>query len=454
MTNECSNDQMTNDRSIARQFGHWGLVIGALFLNTAVSSAFGQETWNLTTADFRTERVGLRSLDDRAVTVKTGQSEPHQVPLDRLLMLERIGDRPAASQVQFIATLVGEDRAAGKPGSLSGENLVWENPTLGQITLPVKSIVSIVRVVPGQDPQQVIASLSQPSSLPTTQQTEDIVALVNGDSVKGIVSSIGATAISVQQGGGETIDVPLDSITRVIFAATGAAPVAATHGFRISLADGSAITASRVKLSNADQNLSFYLSDGSPRRVAMPQVLGIEQVNGPVVWLSSQRPSESVQTPFFELSWPARMDRAVDGEPIRVGERTFSRGIGVHSYSRVSFPIDPAMRAFRTQYAIAGDWPYANVTVRIKLDDQIAFEKTDVRSGALAPPVLIDLDGHARTLTLEVDYGQNYDVQDRFNWIEPALLKIKPEPPPTPPAAPPTSAPTTSPATAPSASAQ
>jgi hypothetical protein len=47
-----------------------------------------------------------------------------------------------------------------------------------------------------------------------------------------------------------------------------------------------------------------------------------------------------------------------------------------------------------------------------------------------------------KVITLEVDYGQTYDVQDRFNWIEPALLKVKPEPAPaTAPATRPASAP-------------
>jgi hypothetical protein len=42
--------------------------------------------------------------------------------------------------------------------------------------------------------------------------------------------------------------------------------------------------------------------------------------------------------------------------------------------------------------------------------------------------VTIDVAGH-KQLTLEVDYGQNYDVQDRFNWIEPAFLSFHPAPP-------------------------
>jgi hypothetical protein len=36
--------------------------------------------------------------------------------------------------------------------------------------------------------------------------------------------------------------------------------------------------------------------------------------------------------------------------------------------------------------------------------------------------VSLDVRGHKR-MTLEVDYGENYDVQDRLIWIQPALLR-------------------------------
>src|SRR5204863_9220411 len=96
--------------------------------------------------------------------------------------------------------------------------------------------------------------------------------------------------------------------------------------------------------------------------------------------------------------------------------------IGVHSYSRLVFPIDPTCKSFRTQYAIDGDQPWADVTVRVKLDDRVAYEKLHVTSNATSDVVKVDLNG-AKRLTLEVDYGENYDVQDRLNWIEPALLR-------------------------------
>ena len=116
------------------------------------------------------------------------------------------------------------------------------------------------------------------------------------------------------------------------------------------------------------------------------------------------------------------MGQSVEGNPVRVGDQTFPHAIGTHAFSRLVFPIDPAYKAFRTRYAIDGNLPYANVTVRIKLDDKVVHEQADVTAGTISKPVTIDLNG-AKQLTLEVDYGKTYDVQDRLNWLEPALLR-------------------------------
>ncbi|HMB96311.1 MAG TPA: NPCBM/NEW2 domain-containing protein, partial [Tepidisphaeraceae bacterium] len=255
-----------------------------------------------------------------------------------------------------------------------------------------------------------------------------VVTLSNNDTVHGIITQASSKSISVQQTGGDATDVPLDSIVRVTFASTVGATAKLSHGFRITLADGTAITAAKMRLAN--DKISATLVDGLSCSLPLVMVTAIEQANGPVVWVSSLTPLQNLQTPFLDVSWPTRFDRAVDGEPIRFLDRTFEHGIGVHSYSRLAFAIDPAWHSFRTQYAIAGNWPYANVTVRIKLDDEIVHEKTDFRSGLLAPPLMIPLDGHHQ-LVLEVDYGQNYDVQDRFNWIEPAFLTAPPTTQPT-----------------------
>ena len=118
------------------------------------------------------------------------------------------------------------------------------------------------------------------------------------------------------------------------------------------------------------------------------------------------------------------------GLPIFFKDHRYSRGIGVHSYSRLTFPLDgKTYTAFRTRYAIDPDarQGVADVTVRIKLDDKVLSERQHFQAGELSPPIVLDLN-NARTLTLEVDFGANLDAEDRLNWIEPALLKVRPAP--------------------------
>jgi hypothetical protein len=435
----------------------------------APALARGDDAWVLTTADFRSERVGLRAIDATGATVSNaGDGQNRLVAFERLLMIERLGRSasapPPAQTTQMtpampgggfvVITEGGRARAVGTPQSLAGDELVWENPTVGELRLPLRSVVAIVSRGQQQQPQQqqhLEDALAAGGA--ANQRSEDVVTLGNADVVRGIISGVTGSRVSVQQTDGQTIDVPLETVARITFASTGATSFATANSdsrsaarqraFCVGLADGSFVVAHSVRLSG--EKVTIELSEGSvPRTIALAAVTSVEQINGPVIWASALPMSDPVQRPLFDLSWPARTDRSVDGEPIRVGDRTFARGIGVHSYSRLSFALDPAWRAFRTQYAIAGEWPYANVTVRIKLDDRVVHERSDVRSGTLAQPVLIELSGGEMLLTLEVDYGKNYDVQDRFNWIEPAFLRVRPERP-----APPSPAAATLPATMP-----
>jgi hypothetical protein len=421
-------------------------IIATVVILLSSLTARAADEWVLTTADFRSDRVTLRGIDERGVTVvpvaSAAGGQGRQVGFDRMLQLERIGGaKPVpTSSARFVLVLQGDERIAGEPKALEGETLVWTSPSLGEIKLPLARVRAMAQ------PKQLDAL----ASADRAGATEDVITLVNGDTVRGIIAAIDGSTISVQSAGGDKVDVPLGSVSHVQLAkvagAQNANPSAsAQRGFRVTLADSTTISA--PSLSMRGQQLSLRLDDGAARSVPVATVTSIEQVNGPVVWLSLLPPSENVQTPFLKYSAPAQMNRTTDGEPIRFGDHAYARGIGVHAYSRLTWPIDPAYRAFRTQYAIDGQLPYANVTVRIKLDDHVAHEQKDFRAGTLSPVVMLDTKG-AKTITLEVDMGETYDVQDRFNWIEPALLKEKPAPPPPPPA--PAPAPTTAPTTTPS----
>lgn len=398
------------------------MALVALLL-TLPRAAVAQDTWTLTTADFRSAPVALKGIDGKAVLVTDASADAERaVPMDEFLQLER--PLPAsAQQGKFVLHLAAGDQLAGEPVMLAGEDLVWANAAAGELRVPMTRVAALTRA--GQPP-------------PDRRTNEDVVTLSNGDALRGIIAGIEGGKVLVQQlDAAEPTPVLIDSIARIAFAAT-AAPVggAAANSFRVRLADGSSLPARALTL--ADGKLSADLGDGKPRPIDLSRVANIEQVNGPAAWLSGRLPSESSYVPFFGTGqeYPARMDASVDGSrDLRFGGKTFRRAIGVHSRSSLTWPLDGSHAAFRTQYAVDERLPQAEMTVRVKLGERVVHERKSVRAGTLSPVIAVDLAG-AKSLTLEVDYGSGADVQDRLVWLEPALLKKMPAPEAAPPSAP------------------
>ncbi|HEX3358750.1 MAG TPA: NPCBM/NEW2 domain-containing protein [Tepidisphaeraceae bacterium] len=375
---------------------------------TSISRA--DEQWILTTADFHSETIALRSIDDAGIHIPAAGGDERTVPMTQFLQLDRVS--PSRSTIpRLFLLLTNGDSLGGNPSATQGESLLWHSPTLGDVSFPLKNI-------------RAIEHLGQPTPSNQSSRTEDVLTLANGDTLHGIISDVTAANITIQPTGGDSTPVPLQSINSAEFASppgSTSAPATPKRAFRVSMTDGTILSTDSVHL--ADRDLHILLPGNIDHAIPLSSIAGVEQIDGPVIWLSSCTPTQNIQIPFFsQHAEPAQMNKSVEGDSIRFGDREFSHGIGVHSYSRLDFPIDPTCKSFRTQYAIDGDQPWADVTVRIKLDGKIAFEKTHVTTGVLSDVVNLDLNG-AKTLTLEVDYGENYDVQDRLNWIEPALLR-------------------------------
>jgi hypothetical protein len=376
------------------------------------STSHAQVQWHLTTADFQSSTLDLQRIDDKSLHGVTSTGEDRAVPLDQLLDVSRpLAARADASS--FTLFLQGGDRVEGTPGAMTGEQLQWHSGELGDIHLPLRNVVAIG--VAGAAPAE-----QRPS--------DDVVSLANNDQVHGIITAMDGTKVSVQTDNGNT-DIPLTSVKLIAFAA--AAGKRQPHqSFRISLDDGTAIAAQAISLDAG--TLHFIIPGNAPSTIDLAHVSAIEQINGPVSWLSVRPPAENVYMPFISpgQAWPARMDRSVTGDVLRFRDQTFARGIGVHAYSRLTWPLEGAWTAFRTQYAIDGDDAEAlaaDVTLRIKLDGKVVYEQPHVHGGDLSPVIVQQLAG-AKTLTLEVDFGDRMDTRARLNWIEPALLKNAPTP--------------------------
>lgn len=413
------------------------------------------QEWTLSTADFRTESVELRAIDDKGVHV-TWQGHQRLIPAEQFVQVDRGGSgsgvtaAPVAERTpKFMLTLSGGDHLGGEPVKVEDDHLTWRNAAVGELVLPLAQVAAIAK------PNQVIDTAAK--------RTDDAVQLANGDRVTGVLVGIAGGSVQIKSATAGPDDpptsVPLDSVLSVQLAST-AAPVnnsanaKGQQAYRVRLDDGSSLVVSSLTL--AGDKLLVKIGSGGEggdaRPIAVAGVAGIEQVNGPVSWLTSRTPSEDSQVPFVAAAagqpspWRTRIDTDVAGAPLFVGGHMFKRGIGVHSYSRLVYPLDGSYKAFRTRYGINDSLTRADVTVRILAGDKVVHEAKNVRPGVLSPVVAVELPASAKTLTLEVDYGNGIDVEDRLNWLEPALLREMPAPEPPPAPATTQSRPSTTPA--------
>jgi len=234
-------------------------VLSTLILAAAVARAEDAAAgWVLTTADFRSAEVTLKSIDASGVHVAGDANQPGSdrvVGMDEFLQLERPmpASVAAAQQGKFVLHLAGGDEVAGEPASVRGEQLVWNNAAAGEVRVPMSRAVAITR--PGQ-------------SAPDRRPAEDVVTLANGDAVRGIIAGIEGGKISVQRTDSpDPLAVPVDSVASVQFAATGGAGAAGAasgkRAFRLRLGDGSSLPAATLTL--AAGKLSADLGDGKPR---------------------------------------------------------------------------------------------------------------------------------------------------------------------------------------------
>ena len=378
----------------------------------------GSAGWTLTTADFQTQTVALVSLNDTtAVVMPVGGGKKREVAIDQVLELAHAVPTPWTQGLRL--NTVGGDHYLGTPEqkAMEGDVLHWHMAGVGLVSVPLANVESINR------------DGRPPAATADAKRTQDRVTLQNGDEVAGIVTGLDAETITLQNDAGQSVSVPVATMQSLVLATTGAAPrQAGERAFRVALADGSSVSCSKITYAPAGEvggEAAFTatpVAADEPVKLRLGQVVSIEQVNGPVVWLAGRTPTASEQTPFLDIQFPPRMNRTVQGKPIVFAGQSYPHGIGVHSRTVITWPIEDGDKRFRTRFAIDGPLPYANVTVRVLLDGKPAFEKQDVTAGDMSDVVEIDLK-QAKTITLEVDYGKGYDVQDRLNWIEPAILR-------------------------------
>src|SRR5262249_11133846 len=135
-----------------------------------------------------------------------------------------------------------------------------------------------------------------------------------------------------------------------------------------------------------------------------------------------QRPEAGYES-YVGPTRPYRVDRAVDGQPIRLGGQTYDRGIGTQSRTLLAYRIEPGDRRFQALVGVderAG--PLGSVIFRVLVDRQERFKSPPMTDRDRPKSLDIDLAG-GKILILLTEFGDRRNVRDLADWAEARIIR-------------------------------
>lgn len=354
-------------------------------------------------AKFGRSELDLQQFDGAALRGTTPRG-PAEIAARDVVLIERPSARPAADAKAMQIVLRGGERLTGRATGFANDVVTWTVPALGPREVPLAQIAEVVHV--GE---------SGPPTLSADELTRDALLLANGDRASGIITAMDATGVTIQSADGQPLSVEWSGIRRIHLADAGAAPPAPAN-WRLSLTDGTVCDVDKLTI----QSESAVLVAGARQnRVSLDQIRAIENLAGKAKLLTRAVPTSREYAPFFpRTTGQETMDVP---EEIAVGDGRSRMFVAVRPYSRITWTIEPGAKVLKTRFAVGSTGNLANCQARIWLDGRKVFDQANLTGssglGSFETPV-----GDATTVTLEVDFGENFDVQDQFYWVEPALV--------------------------------
>lgn len=186
--------------------------------------------------------------------------------------------------------------------------------------------------------------------------------------------------------------------------------------------DGDRVAFSSVAI---DEKTVTVVSLGfGERKIPRGRVAAIRLHSDRVVSLSDLQPAAVKEVPFFDTKFPHRVDRSAGGRALRLGGRTFERGLGLHSFCELTYDLGGAYKTFVAAAGIDDAVRPAGDATLTFLGDGKPLAKPFRLTGRTEPiRIRLSLVGVKR-FTVRVDYGKDkIDAADHVDLAAPRLIK-------------------------------
>ncbi len=153
------------------------------------------------------------------------------------------------------------------------------------------------------------------------------------------------------------------------------------------------------------------------------QCQSLQVIGGNRTFLNELKPSNVIEKALFGKVWHYSLNTNIDGKPLYLNQKRYEQAVVMHSYAKITWDIGEAYTAFHSHIGISDQLKReGDCIVRIFGDDKKLWEKQNIRGAQAAEKVALDLKG-VKLLTIEVDYGERFDIGDHVAFADAYLSK-------------------------------
>ena len=321
------------------------------------------------------------------------------------------------------------------PEDHDGESIALRSRALGNLNVPLGLTRALIPETTPESERKLEAKLDD-------QEASDWIMIRDGGLSTGTILEISDTGVVIEdERVGSQLTFAYTEMDIAVLALLDEPPAtpSALHVV-VRLVDGSVLTGVLDRLEKDAIYLRHPLA-GKDKLLSIPVSRAAELAieNGSFVYLSDLDPVQ-VEQRFppgwtFEVErWGWKRDASVDGGPLRLGGRTYEKGLGVHSYCKLSFPLGGNFKEFRAVVGLddetrwrGGDVPNLGAVVfRVEVDGKPAKSLPEGlvrRKGEDPQEIKVDVTG-ASTITLIADFDPiSLHILGRADWADAHLIK-------------------------------
>ncbi|MDB5387134.1 MAG: hypothetical protein JWM11_2780 [Planctomycetaceae bacterium] len=318
--------------------------------------------------------------------------------------------------------LANGDRLGILPNGIDEEALrgSWNQfPAWPEVKVPLETLRGAVLL-----PQRGLLERSRIlARLRDQKQTQDVLYLANGDRLAGQLEGLKKKFFQLKTAAGKTM-LGVDAVQAFgMNPELTSFPTVKEPQTLAILEDGSQLAIGALKLVGGTE-LHCRAAFGADLIIPLEKVISLQFLGGRVVYLSDLEPSEFLSTPYLTRVWPLRRNQNAIGGPLRLGDREYSRGLGVHGQSLVTYDLKGEFATFQATVGIdAAAEGRGSVVFRVLADGKPIFT-SDIVRGKTAPVPIGPLSMQSiKRLTLSVDFADEGDLLDHADWCDAVLIR-------------------------------